>query len=262
MKSIDGPVVLVGHSYGGSVISEAAEGLPNVKGLGLCRGLRARHRRDRARPDRQVPRQHARHGARAAGAAAGRRQRPLYLQARSTISSPRMCPPPKRGSWQRAASGSRGGAVRGVDGARWKTIPSWFIYGDGDKNIPPVAMGSWPSAQRHGRPSWSRAHRTSSWSRTRPKWRTSSRPPPAPGEPTTRSGAVRRSPYRLMGSVSLHSAPVAEWLATIRPPEGRQKPGHRLPKQFSPPQPPTASVGIKHILTPFFFLYIYIYIYI
>lgn len=33
IKSIDGPVVLVGHSYAGSVISEAAEGLPNVIGL-------------------------------------------------------------------------------------------------------------------------------------------------------------------------------------------------------------------------------------
>jgi pimeloyl-ACP methyl ester carboxylesterase len=33
VKSIKGPVVLVGHSYGGSVISEAAEGRPNVKAL-------------------------------------------------------------------------------------------------------------------------------------------------------------------------------------------------------------------------------------
>jgi pimeloyl-ACP methyl ester carboxylesterase len=33
LHSIDGPVVLVGHSYGGSVISEAASGSPNVKAL-------------------------------------------------------------------------------------------------------------------------------------------------------------------------------------------------------------------------------------
>ena len=33
LHSIDGPVVLVGHSYGGSVISEAAGGSPNVKAL-------------------------------------------------------------------------------------------------------------------------------------------------------------------------------------------------------------------------------------
>lgn len=33
VRSIDGPVVLVGHSYGGSVISQAAGGCPNVKAL-------------------------------------------------------------------------------------------------------------------------------------------------------------------------------------------------------------------------------------
>ena len=33
VRSINGPVVLVGHSYGGSVITNAAAGLPNVKAL-------------------------------------------------------------------------------------------------------------------------------------------------------------------------------------------------------------------------------------
>ncbi|WP_433258508.1 alpha/beta fold hydrolase [Streptosporangium sp. CA-135522] len=33
LKSIDGPVVLVGHSYGGAVITNAAAGLDNVKAL-------------------------------------------------------------------------------------------------------------------------------------------------------------------------------------------------------------------------------------
>jgi pimeloyl-ACP methyl ester carboxylesterase len=33
LDSIEGPIVLAGHSYGGSVMSEAAEGHPNVKAL-------------------------------------------------------------------------------------------------------------------------------------------------------------------------------------------------------------------------------------
>ena len=33
LRSINGPIVLVGHSYGGSVITNAAEGNPNVKAL-------------------------------------------------------------------------------------------------------------------------------------------------------------------------------------------------------------------------------------
>ncbi|MER6355227.1 alpha/beta hydrolase [Streptomyces sp. NPDC001634] len=33
LKSITGPIVLVGHSYGGAVITNAAAGIPNVKAL-------------------------------------------------------------------------------------------------------------------------------------------------------------------------------------------------------------------------------------
>ena len=33
LRTIDGPIVLVGHSYGGSVITNAAETIPNVKAL-------------------------------------------------------------------------------------------------------------------------------------------------------------------------------------------------------------------------------------
>ena len=33
LKSIDGPIVLVGHSYGGAIITNAAAGVPNVKAL-------------------------------------------------------------------------------------------------------------------------------------------------------------------------------------------------------------------------------------
>ncbi|XES01309.1 alpha/beta fold hydrolase [Streptomyces sp. S1D4-11] len=33
LRSIQGPIVLVGHSYGGAVISQAATGNPNVKAL-------------------------------------------------------------------------------------------------------------------------------------------------------------------------------------------------------------------------------------
>ncbi|NDK92236.1 alpha/beta hydrolase [Gordonia desulfuricans] len=33
VRAVDGPVVLVGHSYGGVVITRAAQQLPNVKGL-------------------------------------------------------------------------------------------------------------------------------------------------------------------------------------------------------------------------------------
>jgi pimeloyl-ACP methyl ester carboxylesterase len=39
LRSIDGPIVLVGHSYGGAVISNAAAGNPNVKALVYIAGF-------------------------------------------------------------------------------------------------------------------------------------------------------------------------------------------------------------------------------
>ena len=43
LDQLDGPTLLVGHSYGGSIITEAGVH-PNVVGLGLCRSARARCR--------------------------------------------------------------------------------------------------------------------------------------------------------------------------------------------------------------------------
>jgi pimeloyl-ACP methyl ester carboxylesterase len=40
LKSVPGPVVLVGHSYGGSVITVASANAP-CQGVGVCRRLRA-----------------------------------------------------------------------------------------------------------------------------------------------------------------------------------------------------------------------------
>src|SRR6202165_3792295 len=39
LQTIDGPIILVGHSYGGAVISNAAVGVPNVKALGYIAGV-------------------------------------------------------------------------------------------------------------------------------------------------------------------------------------------------------------------------------
>jgi pimeloyl-ACP methyl ester carboxylesterase len=136
VKSVAGPVVLVGHSYGGSVISEAAEGAPNVKALvyvsafapeagETALGLTGRFPgstlgsalapavggdlyilQDRfpAQFAADVP------AAQAALMAVG--QRPI---AQAALTEPETAP-------------------------AWKHVPSWFIYGDADRNIPPAAM--------------------------------------------------------------------------------------------------------------------------
>ncbi|WP_420830246.1 alpha/beta fold hydrolase [Rhizobium giardinii] len=59
VRTIHGPVVLVGHSYGGPVITEAANGNPNVKALVYVAGFMPDTRRIQPHPVRQIPGQYA-----------------------------------------------------------------------------------------------------------------------------------------------------------------------------------------------------------
>lgn len=141
VKSIDGPVVLVGHSYGGSVISEAATGVGNVKALVYVAAF-----------------------APAVGESAGE------LAGRFPGSSlgPALAPPVPLADGgkdlyivqdkfhaQFAADVPAAQAALMAVGQRpitdaalhepstsaaWTTIPSWFIYGSADLNIPPAAQ--------------------------------------------------------------------------------------------------------------------------
>jgi pimeloyl-ACP methyl ester carboxylesterase len=141
VKSIQGPVVLVGHSYGGSVISEAAEGAPNVKALVYVAAFA---------PE------------------AGETALGLTGKFPGSTLAPALAPPVKLTSGgndlyilrarfhdQFAADVPAAGALLMAAGQRpvaeaalgeastapaWKHIPSWFIYGDKDKNIPPAAL--------------------------------------------------------------------------------------------------------------------------
>ena len=142
VKSIDGPVVLVGHSYGGSVISEAAEGLTNVKGLVYVAafapdtgetaiGLTGRFPGSTLGPALAPP----------VRLTAGGND--LYiLQARFHDQFAADVPAPEA---RLMAASQRPVAEAALTEAStapaWKHLPSWFVYGDGDRNIPPVAMG-------------------------------------------------------------------------------------------------------------------------
>lgn len=142
VKSIDGPVVLVGHSYGGSVISEAAEGLPNVKGLVYVAAFAPDTGETALALTGKFP-----------GSTLGTALAPpvrltaggndLYiLQARFHDQFAADVPAPEA---RLMAAGQRPVAEAALSEAStapaWKHLPSWFIYGGGDKNIPPVAMG-------------------------------------------------------------------------------------------------------------------------
>src|SRR5450432_3412544 len=140
LASIKGPVVLVGHSYGGSVITNAADGHRNVKALVYIDGTAPDTGESAAALSAQFP-----------GGTLGPALAPpvllpdgnkdLYIQQEKFRSQFAADVPVAQAklmfATQRPVTEA---ALNEPAGApAWKTIPSWFIYGSHDKNIPPAA---------------------------------------------------------------------------------------------------------------------------
>jgi pimeloyl-ACP methyl ester carboxylesterase len=137
VESLPGPVVLVGHSYGGEVISVAAAGRPKVKALVFVAGLS---------PD--VGESAASLGARFPTGTLGQALAPpvpladggsdLYiLQARYWKQFAADVPEAEAARMavtQRPIVQSA--LAEPAAALAWKTQPSWFIWGQADRNIP------------------------------------------------------------------------------------------------------------------------------
>jgi pimeloyl-ACP methyl ester carboxylesterase len=142
LSTINGPIVLVGHSYGGAVITNAADGNPNVKALvyvdaaapdvgetnGQLSGKTSALSGDPATLFDSVP---------YAGAPAGAVQ--YYLK--ENIFLHNFAPDlPARTAEQLWAT-QRPAATAAFDtpsaAAAWKTIPSWYVIGMNDQIITP-----------------------------------------------------------------------------------------------------------------------------
>jgi len=141
VKSIKTPVVLVGHSYGGPVISEAAYGNDNVKSLvyvaafapdvgETAAGLSGKFPGSTLGPALAAPVNLADGG------------KDLYIQ-QDKFHDQFAADVPEADA-RLMAAGQRPVTVAALNeaatDAAWKTIPSWWVYGDKDKNIPPQAM--------------------------------------------------------------------------------------------------------------------------
>lgn len=140
VKSVQGPVILVGHSYGGSVISAAASGNANVKGLVFVTAFAAEAGETASQLSGRFP-----------GNTLGPTLAPpvpladgnkdLYIQQDKfpaqfagdlPLEQARLMAAGQRPITEAALN-------EGAGEATWKTLPSWFIYGTADKNIPPAA---------------------------------------------------------------------------------------------------------------------------
>lgn len=142
VKSVDGPVVLVGHSYGGSVISEAGEGRPNVKALVYVAAFAPEAGETALGLTGKFPGSTL-GGALAPAVGLSSGGADLYiLQGRFHDQFAADVP---ADAAQFMAVGQRPIAQAALSEPStqpaWKSKPSWFIYGDKDRNIPPQTMG-------------------------------------------------------------------------------------------------------------------------
>jgi pimeloyl-ACP methyl ester carboxylesterase len=140
VKSIEGPVVLVGHSYGGPVITEAADGNPNVKALVYVAGFAPEVGESSLTLSAKFPGSTL--GESLATIALPDGDEDLYIrtdifhaQFAADVSDAQAA---TMAATQRPVTMSALGEPSRV--ATWKTLPSYVIYGTADRNIPAAVM--------------------------------------------------------------------------------------------------------------------------
>jgi pimeloyl-ACP methyl ester carboxylesterase len=143
LSTIEGPIVLVGHSYGGALITNAATGNPNVKSLVYI----AAYALDEGETVEQANALGGGHTEVVENLifrpfpGAGERNADAYIK---PSEFPRLFAQdiPKAVAEQLAAS-QRPGALASLVTASgvpaWKTIPSWYMVAKNDRIIPPEA---------------------------------------------------------------------------------------------------------------------------
>lgn len=141
IDSIRGPVVLVGHSYGGTIISNAAVGKSQVKALVYVSAFAPEQGETVAGLAGKFP------GSTLGDALAPPVPLPdggvdLYIQ--QDKFRKQFAADVKPSEARLMAVGQRPLAEAALkeanEGTAWKSIPSYFIYGTADRNIPPAAI--------------------------------------------------------------------------------------------------------------------------
>jgi pimeloyl-ACP methyl ester carboxylesterase len=145
LTTIDGPIVLVGHSYGGAVISNAAVGVPNVKALVFIAAFAPDAGESLAQlvtmnpgtgigPDTLTPRPYPLPG--------GGQGTDLYLTVDGFRNAFAGDVPRKIADQMQAEQRPFSQEAFAEPSAEpaWKTIPSWYLLTTQDKAIPPVTQ--------------------------------------------------------------------------------------------------------------------------
>ena len=141
VKSVEGPVVLVGHSYGGPVITEAANGNTNVKALVYVSAFAPETGETSLELTGKFP------GSTLSDTLAppvpqsdglpdlyiDQAKFPQQFAADVPLRQARLMAATQRPVAQAALTEPSGVAS-------WKVVPSYWIYGSADRNIPPAAL--------------------------------------------------------------------------------------------------------------------------
>ncbi|WP_028642823.1 alpha/beta fold hydrolase [Nocardioides sp. URHA0020] len=137
-EGIGGPILLVGHSYGGAVITEAAVDNPAVVGLVYVAAFAPDHGENSLQLTGQFP-----------GSTLGETVRPYPLgdgtndlvvdralfaqQFAADVAAEEAA---VQALTQRPIRDFALGEPQPAGTPAWKSLPSWFVFGDADKNIP------------------------------------------------------------------------------------------------------------------------------
>ncbi|MEV5204713.1 alpha/beta hydrolase [Streptomyces sp. NPDC053720] len=144
LADIDGPVVLAGHSYGGSVISDAAQGAANVKALVYIAAFLPEKGESAVELSGRFP-----------GSTLGEALRPVPITLPDGTQGADLYIEQVKFHSQFAADVSASttdvmavtqrpvtsaALEEGASEPAWKTIPSWVLVATADLNIPPKAQ--------------------------------------------------------------------------------------------------------------------------
>jgi pimeloyl-ACP methyl ester carboxylesterase len=140
LNSIEGPIVLVGHSYGGTVITNAARGNENVKALVFVGAFALEEGESTAELSGHSP-----------GSTLGETLETVPLSDGSTDLYIRQeeyhrqfaadVPHEQAALMAAAQRPIRDVALNEGSGTpAWRSIPSWFVFGELDKNVPVAAL--------------------------------------------------------------------------------------------------------------------------
>jgi pimeloyl-ACP methyl ester carboxylesterase len=140
LRSIPGPIVLVGHSYGGPVITEAANGNPNVKALVYVAAFAPDTGESSVSLSGKFPGSTLADALTTVALPGGGQD--LYIR-RDRFHDQFAADVPEDEAQLMAVTQrpiAQAALAEPSGAASWKRLPSYAIYGSADRNIPPAVM--------------------------------------------------------------------------------------------------------------------------